>query len=98
MSLNRTLLLSVEILKLSNKGLTAAFASVPNSKTYNSTIKCNSLKGIGLNDKKYTTAATTLSKDQINDLVFRLNDNDRDILMNTLKQYESNKVKSQLEG
>lgn len=46
----------------------------------------------------YTQAASTLTREQLHDLVYRLNEDERELLMNTLKQFESNKQKAQFEG
>ncbi|XP_058126311.1 transmembrane protein 65 [Anopheles ziemanni] len=46
----------------------------------------------------YTQAASTLTREQLHDLVYRLNEDERELLMNTLKQFESNKVKAKFEG
>lgn len=50
------------------------------------------------NSRDYTQAASTLTREQLHDLVYRLNEDERDLLMNTLKQFESNKQKAQFEG
>ncbi|XP_062547243.1 transmembrane protein 65 isoform X2 [Armigeres subalbatus] len=46
----------------------------------------------------YTQAASTLTREQLHDLVYRLNEDERELLMNTLKQFESNKQKAQFEA
>ncbi|XP_053696955.1 transmembrane protein 65 [Sabethes cyaneus] len=48
--------------------------------------------------RPYTQAASTLTREQLHDLVYRLNEDERELLMNTLKQFESNKQKAQFEG
>ncbi|XP_050078160.1 uncharacterized protein LOC126565065 [Anopheles maculipalpis] len=48
--------------------------------------------------RSYTQAASTLTREQLHDLVYRLNEDERELLMNTLKQFESNKVKAKFEG
>uniref|UniRef100_A0A2M4CVY1 Putative conserved plasma membrane protein n=1 Tax=Anopheles darlingi TaxID=43151 RepID=A0A2M4CVY1_ANODA len=48
--------------------------------------------------RAYTQAASTLTREQLHDLVYRLNEDERELLMNTLKQFESNKVKAKFEG
>ncbi|XP_052868850.1 transmembrane protein 65 [Anopheles cruzii] len=48
--------------------------------------------------RTYTQAASTLTREQLHDLVYRLNEDERELLMNTLKQFESNKVKAEFEG
>lgn len=50
------------------------------------------------NARWYTQAASTLTREQLHDLVYRLNEDERELLMNTLKQFESNKQKAQFEG
>ncbi|XP_065089077.1 transmembrane protein 65 isoform X2 [Ochlerotatus camptorhynchus] len=50
------------------------------------------------NSRDYTQAASTLTREQLHDLVYRLNEDERDLLMNTLKQFESNKQKAQFEA
>ncbi|XP_041775352.1 transmembrane protein 65-like isoform X3 [Anopheles merus] len=47
--------------------------------------------------RSYTQAASTLTREQLHDLVYRLNEDERELLMNTLKQFESNKVKAKFE-
>lgn len=46
----------------------------------------------------YTTALGTLTKDQAHDLVFRLNDEERTILVQTLEQFHFNHDKTNLES
>ncbi|XP_058451713.1 uncharacterized protein LOC131430625 isoform X1 [Malaya genurostris] len=54
---------------------------------------------VGVNGTRcYTQAASTLTREQLHDLVYRLNEDERELLMNTLKQFESNKQKAQFEG
>nr|XP_040233189.2 transmembrane protein 65 isoform X2 [Anopheles coluzzii] len=48
--------------------------------------------------RSYTQAASTLTREQLHDLVYRLNEDERELLMNTLKQFESNKVKAKFEA
>ncbi|XP_049533408.1 transmembrane protein 65 isoform X2 [Anopheles darlingi] len=48
--------------------------------------------------RAYTQAASTLTREQLHDLVYRLNEDERELLMNTLKQFESNKVKAKFEA
>lgn len=48
--------------------------------------------------RSYTQAASTLTREQLHDLVYRLNEDEREQLMNTLKMFESNKRKAQFEG
>uniref|UniRef100_A0AAG5DGK2 Transmembrane protein 65 n=1 Tax=Anopheles atroparvus TaxID=41427 RepID=A0AAG5DGK2_ANOAO len=48
--------------------------------------------------RAYTQAASTLTREQLHDLVYRLNEDERELLMKTLKQFESNKVKAEFEG
>ncbi|XP_058061387.1 transmembrane protein 65 isoform X2 [Anopheles bellator] len=48
--------------------------------------------------RTYTQAASTLTREQLHDLVYRLNEDERELLMNTLKQFESNKVKAEFEA
>lgn len=50
------------------------------------------------NKSKYTTALSNMTKDQANELVFRLNDSERQILLQVLNQFESNKERKRLEG
>ncbi|XP_035908485.1 uncharacterized protein LOC118510591 isoform X1 [Anopheles stephensi] len=52
----------------------------------------------GCSVRSYTQAASTLTREQLHDLVYRLNEDERELLMNTLKQFESNKVKAKFEG
>uniref|UniRef100_A0AAG5DGK4 Transmembrane protein 65 n=1 Tax=Anopheles atroparvus TaxID=41427 RepID=A0AAG5DGK4_ANOAO len=47
--------------------------------------------------RAYTQAASTLTREQLHDLVYRLNEDERELLMKTLKQFESNKVKAEFE-
>lgn len=47
---------------------------------------------------RYTTALSNLTKDQANELVFRLNDSERQVLLQVLNQFESNKERKRLEG
>ncbi|XP_053662560.1 uncharacterized protein LOC128711703 [Anopheles marshallii] len=54
--------------------------------------------GSGTRSRSYTQAASTLTREQLHDLVYRLNEDERELLMNTLKQFESNKVKAKFEG
>ncbi|XP_055550877.1 uncharacterized protein LOC129733227 isoform X1 [Wyeomyia smithii] len=54
--------------------------------------------GLGSSRRAYTQAASTLTREQLHDLVYRLNEDERELLMNTLKQFESNKQKAQFEG
>lgn len=51
-----------------------------------------------VSSRGYTQAASTLTREQLHDLVYRLNEDERELLMNTLKQFESNKQKAQFEG
>lgn len=51
-----------------------------------------------LGKSKYTTALSNLTKDQANELVFRLNDSERQVLLQVLNQFESNKERKRLEG
>uniref|UniRef100_A0A1Q3G1P0 Putative conserved plasma membrane protein n=1 Tax=Culex tarsalis TaxID=7177 RepID=A0A1Q3G1P0_CULTA len=51
-----------------------------------------------VSSRDYTQAASTLTREQLHDLVYRLNEDERELLMNTLKQFESNKQKAQFEG
>lgn len=60
-----------------------------------SPLLCTGLSG---SSRAYTQAASTLTKEQLHDLVYRLNEDERELLMNTLKQFESNKQKAQFEG
>ncbi|XP_058451714.1 transmembrane protein 65 isoform X2 [Malaya genurostris] len=54
---------------------------------------------VGVNGTRcYTQAASTLTREQLHDLVYRLNEDERELLMNTLKQFESNKQKAQFEA
>uniref|UniRef100_A0A182M8F2 Uncharacterized protein n=1 Tax=Anopheles culicifacies TaxID=139723 RepID=A0A182M8F2_9DIPT len=53
--------------------------------------------GTGTSSRSYTQAASTLTREQLHDLVYRLNEDERELLMNTLKQFESNKVKAKFE-
>jgi hypothetical protein len=46
----------------------------------------------------YTTALSNLTKDQAVDLVFRLNETEKQILLSTLKEFQSNQTKSEYEG
>uniref|UniRef100_A0A182INM3 Uncharacterized protein n=1 Tax=Anopheles atroparvus TaxID=41427 RepID=A0A182INM3_ANOAO len=48
--------------------------------------------------RAYTQAASTLTREQLHDLVYRLNEDERELLMKTLKQFESNKVKAEFEA
>lgn len=50
------------------------------------------------NKKNYTTALSNMTKDQANDLVFRLTDNERTLLLQVLTQYQSNQERKRLEG
>ncbi|XP_055550878.1 transmembrane protein 65 isoform X2 [Wyeomyia smithii] len=54
--------------------------------------------GLGSSRRAYTQAASTLTREQLHDLVYRLNEDERELLMNTLKQFESNKQKAQFEA
>ncbi|XP_052896208.1 transmembrane protein 65 isoform X2 [Anopheles moucheti] len=54
--------------------------------------------GSGTRSRSYTQAASTLTREQLHDLVYRLNEDERELLMNTLKQFESNKVKAKFEA
>ncbi|XP_049276859.1 transmembrane protein 65 isoform X2 [Anopheles funestus] len=54
--------------------------------------------GTGTSSRSYTQAASTLTREQLHDLVYRLNEDERELLMNTLKQFESNKVKAKFEA
>lgn len=56
------------------------------------------LWAIQSSQRGYTQAASTLTREQLHDLVYRLNEDERELLMNTLKQFESNKQKAQFEG
>ncbi|XP_063702773.1 transmembrane protein 65 isoform X2 [Culicoides brevitarsis] len=47
---------------------------------------------------RYTTALSNMTKDQANELVFRLNDSERQILLQVLNRFESNKERQRLEG
>lgn len=47
---------------------------------------------------RYTTALSNMTKDQANELVFRLNDSERQILLQVLNQFESNKERKRFEG
>uniref|UniRef100_A0A1Q3G223 Putative conserved plasma membrane protein n=1 Tax=Culex tarsalis TaxID=7177 RepID=A0A1Q3G223_CULTA len=51
-----------------------------------------------VSSRDYTQAASTLTREQLHDLVYRLNEDERELLMNTLKQFESNKQKAQFEA
>uniref|UniRef100_A0A182QWQ7 Transmembrane protein 65 n=1 Tax=Anopheles farauti TaxID=69004 RepID=A0A182QWQ7_9DIPT len=51
-----------------------------------------------VSSRSYTQAASTLTREQLHDLVYRLNEDERELLMNTLKQFESNKVKAKFEA
>ncbi|XP_063702774.1 transmembrane protein 65 isoform X3 [Culicoides brevitarsis] len=46
---------------------------------------------------RYTTALSNMTKDQANELVFRLNDSERQILLQVLNRFESNKERQRLE-
>lgn len=48
--------------------------------------------------RRYTTALSNMTKDQANELVFRLNDSERQILLQVLNQFESNKERKRFEG
>lgn len=52
----------------------------------------------GVGRSRYTTALSNLTKDQANELVFRLNDSERQVLLQVLNQFESNKERKRLEG
>lgn len=56
------------------------------------------LWAIQSSQRGYTQAASTLTREQLHDLVYRLNEDERELLMNTLKQFESNKQKAQFEA
>ena len=58
---------------------------------------CSKNRNIQL-DRQYSQAATTLTKEQLTDLVYRLNEDERELLMNTLQKFESNKEKAKFEG
>lgn len=55
-------------------------------------------KSVTYSGKRYTTALSNMTKDQANELVFRLNDSERQILLQVLNQFESNKERKRLEG
>jgi len=46
----------------------------------------------------YTTALSNMTKDQANDLVFRLNDQERQVLYQVLQQFQANQERKRLEG
>lgn len=48
--------------------------------------------------KRYTTALSNMTKDQANELVFRLNEQERQVLLQVLNQFDSNKERKRLEG
>uniref|UniRef100_A0A336LG78 CSON005009 protein n=1 Tax=Culicoides sonorensis TaxID=179676 RepID=A0A336LG78_CULSO len=59
----------------------------------------NYIKNKNIGRSRYTTALSNMTKDQANELVFRLNDSERKILLQVLNQFESNKErKTTLEG
>ncbi|XP_055600308.1 uncharacterized protein LOC129749371 isoform X1 [Uranotaenia lowii] len=77
----------------SYSGAKASSSSMSRSTT------CRSRSSFNLNGRRsYTQAASTLTREQLHDLVYRLNEDERELLMNTLKQFESNKQKAQFEG
>uniref|UniRef100_A0A336MKV3 CSON000764 protein n=1 Tax=Culicoides sonorensis TaxID=179676 RepID=A0A336MKV3_CULSO len=51
----------------------------------------NYIKNKNIGRSRYTTALSNMTKDQANELVFRLNDSERKILLQVLNQFESNK-------
>lgn len=50
------------------------------------------------NKKNYTTALSNMTKDQANDLVFRLTDQERTLLLQVLTQFQSNQERKRLES
>ncbi|XP_055600309.1 transmembrane protein 65 isoform X2 [Uranotaenia lowii] len=77
----------------SYSGAKASSSSMSRSTT------CRSRSSFNLNGRRsYTQAASTLTREQLHDLVYRLNEDERELLMNTLKQFESNKQKAQFEA
>lgn len=46
----------------------------------------------------YTTALSNMTKDQANDLVFRLNDQERQLLLQVLTQFQVSHERQQIEG
>ncbi|XP_053673653.1 uncharacterized protein LOC128723914 [Anopheles nili] len=78
----------------------AAYSSVGTHHHYPQPTRINDRSSFqGRNTTRaYTQAASTLTREQLHDLVYRLNEDERELLMNTLKQFESNKVKAKFEG
>jgi hypothetical protein len=52
---------------------------------------------VNLNARRYSQALGQLTKDQAHDLVFRLNEEERVVLYNTLEQFQVNEDKRKLE-
>lgn len=48
--------------------------------------------------QNYTTALSNMTKDQANELVFRLNDQERQLLYQVLTQFQSNQERKKFEG
>lgn len=69
---------------------------VSNSKNINNKKNMNEI--INCEAKRYTTALSNMTKDQANELVFRLTDQERQVLLQVLNQFDSNKERKKLEG
>lgn len=54
--------------------------------------------GLDVISNNYTTALSNMTKDQANDLVFRLTDQERQLLLQVLSQFQSNQERKKLEG